>query len=591
MIGGGKASVTRSTVVRFTLAVASLALIAAAMVACDPNAGGDLKVSAPEDVLGLSSRLVFSSNAQRPTDDRVATLTNTGNATINVTDLTISGQNAGQFLLVPGQAKAFSIAPNTSKPVRVRFRPTSAGNKFGTLTVVNNSSSGNLQIALRGVRAISTLGNTEPQLQQLMQLFGYATNVGFTKVGTATTPTAFGDEVLSPYWNRADSTQPVTLTPIAKYTGANFLNGATGRTPFNSATKQLLYRFPPDEAVDETPGDGHDDSIYVENQKTFPQISDGTFSFSPTAPFGLYANNANFSDDRFNRDSEGQTFHNFRFYPAKGPGGAAIPNVWIVAVDVNVNPPDKNYDYQDQVMLLKNAQPAATVVAPKPGASALNLSFSSAKAGTIADKDGQGTGFTSVQGNKNGSQYKANLIDLANGHLKITSTAGRTTGADNTQNNALQLVFDASSSSYSAQGRILGPMSDLTAGFQQKAVFAGPDQDNYIKIEIEHRTDKNGVFITVLREINGASATIGQVKVNNPGSVSTLDLGIVGTRSNSTLQARYKINGGTWTNLGTAFKPGNVNRYFASQSFAGILVSNTGTTQTIVGTYDSFSIT
>jgi hypothetical protein len=585
-----EARVTRKFVVRITLAVASLALIAATQAACEPMAGSALQVSAPEDVLGLSSRLVFSSNQQRPTDDRTATLTNTGSSTINVTNLTISGQQANQFLLVPGQPKSFSIAPNTSKPVRVRFRPTSAGNKFGILTVANNSATPSVQIALRAVRAISTLGDTEPQLAQLMQLFGYTTNVGFSGDHIATQPTAYGDEVLSQYWSRVDASQPVTITPIARFTGANMLNGATGRTPLNSATRQVLYHFPPDEAVDTTPGDGHDDSIYAENQKTFPQISDGTMSFSPTAPFGVYANVANFSDDRFNRNSDGDTFHNIRFYPAKGPGGAVIKNMWIVAVDVNTDPPDKNFDYQDQVMLLKNAQPAAAVAAPKPGSSALNLSFSAARAGTIADKDGQGTGFTSVEGNKTGTEYKPGLIDLTSGKLKITSTAGRTTGADNTQNNALQVVFDASSSSYSAQAHILGPMSDLTAGYQQKAVFAGPDQDNYIKIEIEHRVDKGGVFISVLREINGASATIGQVKVANPAGVTSLDLGIVGTRSTSTLHARYRINGGAWTNLGTNFKPGNVARYFASQSYAGILVSNTGTTKTIVGTYDSFSV-
>jgi hypothetical protein len=584
------ARVKRKLVGRITLAVVSLALIAATQAACEPQAGSGLKVTAPEDVLGLTSRLVFSSNQQRPTDDRTATLTNTSSSTINVTNLTISGQQANQFLLVPGQPKSFSIAPNTSKPVRVRFRPTSAGNKFGILTIANNSATPNIQVALRAVRSISTLGDTEPQLAQLMQLFGYTTNIGFTKGRTATEPIAYGDEVLSPYWSRVDASQPVTITPIARYTGANTLNGATGRTPLNSATRQVLYHFPPDEAVDTTPGDGHDDSIYAENQKTFPQISDGTMSFSPTAPFGVYGNIANFSDDRFNRDAEGTTFHNLRFYPAKGPGGVVLSNTWIVAIDVNTDPPDKNFDYQDQVMLLKNARPASSVVAPKPGASALNLSFDAARSGTIADKDGQGTGFPSVEGNKSGTEYKPALIDLTSGKLKITSTAGRTTGADNTQNNALQLVFDASSSSYSATGRILGPMSDLTAGYQQKAVYAGPDQDNYIKIEIEHRIDKGGVFITVLREINGASATIGQVKVANPAGVSTLDLGIVGTRSTSTLRARYRINGGTWTNLGTNFKPGNVARYFAAQSYAGILVSNTGTTKTIVGTYDSFSV-
>ena len=44
-----------------------------------------------------------------------------------------------------------------------------------------------------------------------------------------------------------------------------------------------------------------------------------------------------------------------------------IPNTWIVAVDVNTDPPDKNYDYQDQVMLLKNASPASAVVGAEAG--------------------------------------------------------------------------------------------------------------------------------------------------------------------------------------------------------------------------------
>jgi hypothetical protein len=44
-------------------------------------------------------------------------------------------------------------------------------------------------------------------------------------------------------------------------------------------------------------------------------------------------------------------------YPAKGEGGVRIPNMWLIAVDVNVDPPDKNFDYQDQVMVLINARP------------------------------------------------------------------------------------------------------------------------------------------------------------------------------------------------------------------------------------------
>jgi len=38
------------------------------------------------------------------------------------------------------------------------------------------------------------------------------------------------------------------------------------------------------------------------------------------------------------------------------------------------------------------------------------------------------------------------------------------------------------------QARIDGPMTDLTSGSQQKAIYFGFDQDNYLKVEVEHRT-------------------------------------------------------------------------------------------------------
>src|SRR5436309_15823293 len=75
------------------------------------------------------------------------------------------------------------------------------------------------------------------------------------------------------------------------------------------------------------------------------------------------------------------------------------------------------------------------------------LDFSSDK-GEILDKDGQGTGFTRLQVNKNGDQYQPNLIDLVttSGVLKITttgnSTNGSNSGSDNSQVDALETQFN-----------------------------------------------------------------------------------------------------------------------------------------------------
>ena len=50
--------------------------------------------------------------------------------------------------------------------------------------------------------------------------------------------------------------------------------------------------------------------------------------------------------------------HDMRVYPAYGPGHVAIPNTYIVGIDLSRVPAYKNNDFQDVVLLLRNATPA-----------------------------------------------------------------------------------------------------------------------------------------------------------------------------------------------------------------------------------------
>jgi hypothetical protein len=342
--------------------------------------------------------------------------------------------------------------------------------------------------------------------------------------------------------------------------------------------------------LDEDADDGVDTTQFVENQKVMPAIdAGGATAWNPSGVFGITGNYANYTDDQFNRADDGTLFHNVRVFPAKTPSGATIPNMWLIGVDINLTS-DKNFDYQDQVMLLTNATPEL-VAAAAPGTATTDIGFAAPTPGTVLDAQDEGTGFTSVQPNTGGTQYKPGLLDLTGGTLRVTSTAGKSSGNANNQDNALQLHFDASRTDFTVQGRILGPMSDLTAGFQQKAVWFGPDQNNYLKVEIEHRTDTPGVFITVFQEMAGVTATIGQVAVPTPSSVSTLDLRITGDMETGTLQAGYRINSsGAFTDLGTPFVPTNVTQWFSPQGRAGILVSHNGSTTPITGVYDWFEV-
>ena len=149
------------------------------------------------------------------------------------------------------------------------------------------------------------------------------------------------------------------LVPVARYVFAANPSPSTGYQPVQgSASAVDLFTFPND--VLDTPG-GADTTVYVENEKTLPTIAaGGTTSFEPTAPFAISAEGAASTDDQFNRAPDGvTTYRSIRSYPAKGGTGAQLANSWILAVDTK-NTADKNFDYQDIVLLLTNATPALT---------------------------------------------------------------------------------------------------------------------------------------------------------------------------------------------------------------------------------------
>ncbi len=92
----------------------------------------------------------------------------------------------------------------------------------------------------------------------------------------------------------------------------------------------------------------------------------------------------------------------------------------------------------------------------------LNLDFASAIPDTLADKDGEGTGFTYVQPKGNGDQYDPSRInlDLTSGNLVLTATQGSNTSA-NTLKNALQVGIDATQT-FTVTTRLKNPSANLT---------------------------------------------------------------------------------------------------------------------------------
>lgn len=76
------------------------------------------------------------------------TLTNSGNATLNITALSIAGANAGDFMQT--NTCGSSVAAGANCAINVTFTPTAGGSRSGTLAITDNASGSPQTVALSG---------------------------------------------------------------------------------------------------------------------------------------------------------------------------------------------------------------------------------------------------------------------------------------------------------------------------------------------------------------------------------------------------------------------------------------------------------
>jgi len=95
--------------------------------------------------------LNFGDRSANERVDTTLTVTNTGNERLDVSDCTISGNDADQFAIVDGGG-AFNLEPGAERQMTIRFNPTSVGEKSATLNISSNDPDENPRIVtLSGV--------------------------------------------------------------------------------------------------------------------------------------------------------------------------------------------------------------------------------------------------------------------------------------------------------------------------------------------------------------------------------------------------------------------------------------------------------
>ncbi|GAA1844567.1 malectin domain-containing carbohydrate-binding protein [Microlunatus capsulatus] len=529
-------------------------------------------------------------------DTATLVVRNTGTEALNVTGLPVTGP----FQLVNPAVAPALVPVGGQLQVPVRFTATSGGAAnglwTGTLTVqTDDADEPALPVQLAGFWQSVSEGNQEPDLRETFAAFGYTTAVTAAGVplNTQGQVRASGDEVLSPYWLRADTTRPVTVRQLAAF-----------HTQGNTAT----FRWHAKTSGSATGVLTHDG---VEGQSFLPHLAGSTAVaqgvFNPAGAFGLQID-GEWSDPTRNNAAVdvangclAPCGQHLRTWAVRDRSGTIVRNTWLVAMDYS----GINYDYQDNVYLVTNMKPETATdpgaPASLPGAASLRLGFDTAVPGTLVDGDGQGTGFRSTQPNVNdgvtgSSSYDPTRLDLDTagpGTLAVTSSGTLTNGTngsnDNTLVNGVRMPFDATSGTWTVRGKVLGPLTAINAGFEQEGIQTGPDQDNFAKMVVVNRGGAPGVEFYA--ELGGVGQNAVNATAALPAGATSVELFLVGDAATGTLRGAYRVDDGsiallptTWTLPAAA-----TGRFFSTQSEAGLLVSNKGGEQ-FVARFDSFGV-
>ena len=303
------------------------------------------------DGVPFSNRLAFSriGSLSNPPANGVHDLVtlrvnNTGDAPLEISNLSITGP----WQIENNPAVPTAIAVGDSLDLPIRFIATGGDISNGSLTIESNDADEpETDVQLSGFWQSRSEGGQEPNVQEIVEVFGYDTEItGLDQeLNQQGLVQAVGEEVLAPYWETADSSQPVTVRQLAAY-----------------------HSYPAVARVFWHPKDSNQaNTIFVhedqDGQSLLPRLNNsdapaaGTFNFD--GKFGFKVDpewsdpNRNNQQTDLNNGSPGPAGHHVRFWPARDTEGELIDDTYLMVMDYS----GINYDYNDNVYLVSNVTP------------------------------------------------------------------------------------------------------------------------------------------------------------------------------------------------------------------------------------------
>ncbi|MFT2011395.1 kelch repeat-containing protein [Pontibacter sp. 13R65] len=225
-----------------------------------------------------------------------------------------------------------------------------------------------------------------------------------------------------------------------------------------------------------------------------------------------------------------------------------------------------------------------------------SLNFSSSIAGTLADKNGVGTGFTLADAysgtrlaadgsptNTTAPGYEPSKLTVASGRLQVITNQGIASTTSNNQLNALGVKVN-SRTKITAEVNLINPFNGTA--FQQGGLWFGLNDKTFVKLvvvgnKVEMRREMNDVSTTADQRITGSVTGI---------NTSTVRLKLVIDPDANTATGFFTLNDGAERSVGAALSISGMG-LTASTANVGIFATHRNGSTPITYTFDDFSVT
>lgn len=354
--------------------------------------GQEITVAGLDDA-AADDRLVFTSidnpaNAQQNfRNEATFTISNDGFATLSISDIIIGNPLAFEIV---GSIPT-SIAAGASAQITVRFIGTHAGTGAGaqlynsTLTIISDDATeGTTVIQLAGLAQEYSENGSEPTVAQIVEAFGYSTDMAQGQLAGGGVVETVGDEVLMPYLQRLDNSRAVEVIQLAAFLQQNNV-ARLGFHGLGSSDVTNLFAQDDQEYQTVLP------SSHVTGAGSGSGVARSTIN--QNGPFGLFISvdgrptyaswsdpEANKIDPDFGHLVGNNQGHLIRFFQALDANGNAIEGTYIAIQDY---PGAGNYDYNDHMFIIKNVKPYELTVSDDSNGDGVNDALQ-----TDGDNDG-----------------------------------------------------------------------------------------------------------------------------------------------------------------------------------------------------------